>query len=123
MRQTTQRVAVDGGDLEVMVQGSGEPVVLIHGGCVADEFVPVAAEPDLEGCQPIWYHRRGYGGSAAASGPPSVGRDAADCRAVLAGLGGERACSEGGSVLRHVARGACFTSTCERQPDAATRVS
>jgi pimeloyl-ACP methyl ester carboxylesterase len=107
MQQTVERVAVDGAELKVVVQGSGEPVVLIHGSVLADEFAPLAAEPELRDYRLIRYHRLGYGGSAGAPGRASVKRDAADCRAVLAALDVEKAHvagkSYGGAVALQLA--------------------
>ena len=40
-----QRVHLNGVDLEYDVQGSGEPLVLIHGSILADAFVPLLANP------------------------------------------------------------------------------
>ena len=91
MQQTVEQVAVDEALFKVVIQGSGESVVLIHGAVLADEFAAMAAEPDLRDYQLIRYHRRGYGGSAGAPGRASVEQDAADCSAMLAALGVERA--------------------------------
>ena len=107
MQPAVQRVAVDGAELNVMVHGSGPPVVLVHGAVLADDFAPIAAEPELRDYQLIRYHRRGYAGSAGSPGPASVERDAADCRAVLTALGVERAQavghSYGGAVVLQLA--------------------
>jgi len=87
-----QRVAANGAELEVIRQGSGEPVVLIQTALLADELAPMAEQPALRrGYQLIRYHRRGYAGSSAATAPGSIERDAADCRALLAALGIARA--------------------------------
>ena len=40
-----RRVAVDGAELGVEVEGSGDPVLLIQTGLVADESLPLTAEP------------------------------------------------------------------------------
>src|SRR5918996_2043981 len=86
------KAVVDGITLEHEVSGTGEPVVLIHGALIADTFRPLLAEPALAGrYRLIAYHRRGYAGSSRASGPISVARQAADCRALLRHLGVERA--------------------------------
>jgi hypothetical protein len=54
-----RRVAVDGAALGVEVEGSGEPVLLLQTGLVADEFLPLAAEPTLrDHYRVIRYHRR-----------------------------------------------------------------
>jgi Predicted hydrolases or acyltransferases (alpha/beta hydrolase superfamily) len=102
------RVPVEGGEVEVAVRGSGEPVVLIHGGGVADEIASMAVEPTLrDHYQVISYHRRGYAGSSPLDGPASVESEAAACRAVLAALGVRRAHvvgkSYGGAVALQVA--------------------
>jgi pimeloyl-ACP methyl ester carboxylesterase len=82
------RVAANGAELEVITQGSGEPVVLIQTALVAEELAPLADQPVLHRrYQLIRYHRRGYGGSSPVPGAGSIERDAADCRALLASLG------------------------------------
>lgn len=87
-----RRVAVDGAELEVEVGGSGEPVLLIQTALVANEFLPVAAEPTLaDHYRVIRYHRRGYGRSSPVQGAGSIRRDAADAQALLAALGVARA--------------------------------
>ena len=86
------RASLDGAELEYEVSGTGEPVVFIHGAFIADTFRPLLAEPSLAGrYRLILYHRRGYAGSSRASGPVSIARQAADCRALLHHLGVERA--------------------------------
>ena len=42
-----QRVNLNGVDLEYDVQGSGEPLLLIHGSILADAFFPLLAEPRI----------------------------------------------------------------------------
>ena len=55
------RVNLDGVNLEYDVQGSGEPVLLIHGSIVADAFFPLLVEPRLTShYRVIAYHRRGW---------------------------------------------------------------
>jgi 3-oxoadipate enol-lactonase len=82
------RVIIDGITVEHEIEGRGEPVVLIHGGLIADSFGPMLAEPALAGrYQFITYHRRGYLGSSRTPGPVSIARHAADCRALLRHLG------------------------------------
>lgn len=81
---SVQLVTVDGAQLEVLECGSGEPIVFVQTALTADELLPVAQAPALEhGYHKIIYHRRGYAGSSAVSGPGSIARDAADCRALL----------------------------------------
>ena len=85
-------ISVDGAQLEVEVRGSGEPVVLIQTALLADEFVPLAQQPQLrDSFQTVLYHRRGYAGSSPVDGPGSIAHDAADCLALLGALGIERA--------------------------------
>ncbi len=83
-------IAVPGGSLEVFEHGSGEPVVFIQTALTADELLPVATEPPLDGYRRIVFHRRGYAGSSAVEGPGSIAREVADCAAVLRALGVER---------------------------------
>lgn len=86
------RAKIDGGELEFEVRGSGEPVVMLHPGIVADAFAPLLAEEVLtDRYLLINYHRRGYAGSTRPDGPMSVARQAEDCRALMRRLGVERA--------------------------------
>lgn len=85
-------VSIGEADLEVEVQGSGEPVVLIQTALTADEFMPMVSQPALhESFRVVLYHRRGYGGSSPAEGAGSIERDAKDCRELLTALDVERA--------------------------------
>lgn len=85
-------VSIGEADLEVEVQGSGEPVVLIQTALTADEFMPVASQHALhESFRVVLYHRRGYGDSSPAEGAGSIERDASDCRELLTALDVERA--------------------------------
>ena len=87
-----QRARVDGAVLEYEVIGAGEPVVLIHGACIAEAYAPLCAEPALTThYRLVRYHRRGYAGSCPVKAPFSVAQQAADCRALLRHLGIERA--------------------------------
>ena len=56
-----QRVHLDGIELEYDVVGSGEPLLLIHGGLIAAEsFAPLVAEPSIASSwRTIAYNRRG----------------------------------------------------------------
>ena len=79
------------GNVEVLDEGVGEPVVLIQTALVADELLPLARElRRLGGCMSIAYHRRGYGRSDPVTSACSVTREALDCRALLSALGLER---------------------------------
>jgi pimeloyl-ACP methyl ester carboxylesterase len=87
-----QPAHLDGVELKYHVAGSGEPVLLIHGGFIADTFVPLLAEPRIVGSyRLIAYHRRGYGGSSRATAPFTIKQQAADARALLRHLGISRA--------------------------------
>ena len=87
-----EKASLDGPELEYEVSGTREPVVFIHGAFIAAAFRPLLSEPSLAGHHRlILYHRRGYAGSSRASGPLSVARQSADCRALLRHLGMERA--------------------------------
>ena len=83
---------VDGIPLEYEVQGTGEPVLLIHGALIADAFGPLMAEPALSSrYRFVRYHRPGYLGSGRRPRPASIARLAADCRELMEVLGIERA--------------------------------
>jgi len=106
-----QRARVDGGDTEVEFElrgsASGGPVVLIHGAFLATAYAPLCVEPVLAHHKLIRYHRRGYAGSSHPSGAASLARQAADCRALLAHVGVERAHvvghSSGGAIALQLA--------------------
>ncbi len=84
-------VAVEGGQLAVDDEGSGEAVLFVAGGLIADSFAPLCAQPAVaRGRRLVRIHRRGYGRTALPAAC-SVARDAADCLAVLDALGIGRA--------------------------------
>jgi pimeloyl-ACP methyl ester carboxylesterase len=98
-----QPVHLDDVELEYDVGGSGEPLLLIHGGFIADAFFPLLAEPRIvSSYRVISYHRRGYAGSSRATAPFTIRQQAADARALLRHLGVPRAHvaghSYGGSI-------------------------
>lgn len=103
-----ERVRIDGAELEYEVQGTGEPVVLVHGSHIADAFAPLLAEPALtERYQLVMYHRRGFAGCTRAEGPLSIEQQAADCHALIQHLGVQRAhvagYSYGGPIVLQLA--------------------
>jgi pimeloyl-ACP methyl ester carboxylesterase len=88
MGATMERIAVGNVALEFDDQGSGEPVIFIHGSGPADSFLPVAMEPAVrDDYRVIRYHRRGSARSSPVQGPVAVTHQAADCRALLGALG------------------------------------
>lgn len=79
-------------DLEVSVQGHGEPVVLIQTALTADELLPLSRQPALrDDFRIVLYHRRGYGASSPVRGAGSIERDAVDCEQLLDALDVDRA--------------------------------
>ncbi|MDX1619929.1 MAG: alpha/beta hydrolase [Nitriliruptorales bacterium] len=79
-------ITTEDAQLEVLEEGSGEPVLLIQTALTADEHRPVATLLDPQRYRTIVTHRRGYAGSSPVEGPGSVARDARDCVEVLASL-------------------------------------
>ena len=86
------RAELEGVTLAYETRGSGEPVVLVHAGVLADFFVPLLGEPALvERYRLVSYHRVNYGESAHVPGPVSVAEQAGHCRALMGHLGIGRA--------------------------------
>src|SRR5438270_11018414 len=102
-----ERATLEGVELEYTVQGTGEPVLLIHAGVFADWFVPLLQEPRLAGYRLIHYHRVGYAGSSRPAGAVSIADQAAHARALLRSLGIDRAHvvghSSGGNIALQLA--------------------
>jgi pimeloyl-ACP methyl ester carboxylesterase len=89
-----ERAKINGIEIEYVVRGSGEPVVLIHGGLLADENEPIAQEPTLtDSYKIINYHRRGFSGSTHPQPKVAVSlqSQASDCLALMRYLGVDRA--------------------------------
>jgi pimeloyl-ACP methyl ester carboxylesterase len=86
---------INGENLEYTVQGSDEEeaVILIHGGMLADMYVPLISEPVLANSyRLVTYHRRGYGESSHnILDGVSIQQQAADCKELVQMLGIERA--------------------------------
>ena len=73
--------------LEYGEVGSGEPILLIHGGFI-DTFFPAPDTLSLsKKHRLISYHRRGYAESSAATAPFTIAQQAGDARALLKHLG------------------------------------
>jgi len=77
--------------LKYQIHGTGEPVLLIHGGHIADTYRPLVAEPLFAPYRKITYRRRGYADSPSHIGPFSIEDAAGDALRLLKGLGIERA--------------------------------
>ena len=86
------KARLNGVELEYEVKGSGEPVLLIGTGPIADSFLPFFSEPALAGSyRLIRYHQRGQAGSTHCAAPVSFAAHAADAAALLGHLGIRRA--------------------------------
>jgi len=82
-----RRIKVDGRSLACEERGSGDPVMLLHTGFVADSMRPLAADDRLAaGRRLILYHRRGYGESDPAAGPLTLADEVADALALMDAL-------------------------------------
>jgi 3-oxoadipate enol-lactonase len=82
----------NGVELEYEARGSGEPVLLISPGPIADGLLPFQSEAVLvEQYRLIRYHQRGQGGSTRSTEPVSFEEHAADAAALLDHLGVRRA--------------------------------
>jgi len=83
---------INGVELEYIVQGSGEPVVLIHGSIYSDSYFPLMAQPILANhYRMINYHRRGFAGSTHPDSVASIRQQAADCNEFMETLNIDRA--------------------------------
>ena len=103
-----RHATVNGTELGYREEGTGEPIVLVHGGLIADVFAPLIERLVADGrYRVVSYHRRGFGASARATGTVTVGEQAADCLALMRYLGIERAhvagYSLGGSIALQLA--------------------
>jgi pimeloyl-ACP methyl ester carboxylesterase len=86
-----ERATVNGVELEYEVRGDGEPVILFHGGLLADENTTLVREPALtDSYKVVNYHRRGFAGSEHPEGQAQISDQVADARALLAELGIDR---------------------------------
>jgi pimeloyl-ACP methyl ester carboxylesterase len=84
--------------------GSGEAVLLIPPGPLADGFLPFLSEESLAGrYRLIQYHRRGQAGSSRATPPVSYAEQAADAAGLLSHFGVSRAHVVGHSTGANVA--------------------
>lgn len=102
-----QTIAVNGGEIEYEISGTGEPLLMIHGTGIASTFALVMDDPALADFRRIRMHRRGFGGSSRTPVPFTIKDHAADARGLLEALGIEKAHvfghSFGGSVALQLA--------------------
>ena len=114
-----ERANVDGIALEYEVQGSGEPVVFIHGAHIGDTFRPLMADPALkDSFRLIRYRRRGFAGSSRADAPLPISRQAADCLALIRSFGAQPA-----HVVGHSSGGAIALQLALDAPEAVRSLS
>jgi pimeloyl-ACP methyl ester carboxylesterase len=90
--RAVDKAKLHGVELEYAEKGSGEPVILIGTGPIADSFLPFFSEMALvERYHLIRYHQRGQVGSTPGPGPVSFAEHAVDAAALLGHLGIRRA--------------------------------
>jgi pimeloyl-ACP methyl ester carboxylesterase len=98
------RARLHGVELEYQVVGSGEAVLLIPPGPLADGFLPFLSQEALaDRHRMIQYHRRGQAGSSQATPPVSYAEQAADAAGLLSHLGVSRAHVVGHSTGANIA--------------------
>jgi pimeloyl-ACP methyl ester carboxylesterase len=86
---TAHQLELPDAEIAFWETGTGEPLLLLHGGLCADWFLPVARE--LQGYRIVRTHRAGYGRSRDLTGSLSVADHARHCAEALRSLGIERA--------------------------------
>ena len=98
------RARLEGVELGYRVAGSGEAVLLIPPGPLADGFLPfLSVESLARHYRLIQYHRRGQAGSSPATPPVSYADQAADAAGLLSHLGVSRAHVVGHSTGANIA--------------------
>jgi len=111
MHRTSLNVPVAGGEIVGWVQGSGLPVLLMHGGPVGYEYLDGLAAEFLPGFAVAAYQQRGLSPSTL-SGPYDMETEADDAKAVLDALGWDRS-----YVVGHSLGGYYALQLCRRMPD------
>jgi pimeloyl-ACP methyl ester carboxylesterase len=98
------RARFDGVEVEYQVVGSGEAVLMIPPGPLADGFLPFLSQEALANrYRLIHYHRRGQVGSSEATSPVTYAEQAADAAELLSHLGVGRAHVVGHSTGANIA--------------------
>src|SRR4051794_11997230 len=115
-----QHAHVNGVTLEYETHGNGDPVVLLHGGLLAQENEPLARAEGLTGHhQVVNYHRRGFAGSSRNPDVPvSIAEQAADCLALMEHLGLSSA-----HLVGHSLGGAIALQAALDRPDAVSSLT
>lgn len=99
-----EKAHVNGVELQYEVEGTGEPVLLISTGPIADSFLPFLFEKALvERYRLIRYHQRQITDSTTSSTPVSFTEHADDATALLSHLGIRRAHVAGHSTGADIA--------------------
>ena len=99
-----ERTKLSGVTLEYEVKGSGEPVLLISTGPIADSFLPLLSEKVLvERYRLIRYRQRRVADSTNGPAPVSFAEHAADAAELLGHLGVRRAHVAGHSTGADIA--------------------
>ena len=98
-----EKVNVNGMELEYEVKGSGEPVLLISTGPIADSPLPLFPEKALTSYRLIRYRQRGLACSSNGAAPVSFAEHAADASSLLGHLGVRRAHLAGHSTGAEIA--------------------
>ena len=114
LRAQSGVVEVNGVVLPYEVQGSGPPLVLIHGWAVNRAFWDLDVERLARQHTVIRYDRRGFG---AATGKPDATADAADLKALLERLGYAKV-----HVMGHSAGAAVALTFAVRYPEMVDRL-
>jgi pimeloyl-ACP methyl ester carboxylesterase len=86
-----ETIKVNEVNLAYGIAGEGEPILLIHGGVLADSFAGMLKQVSLKDFQTIHYHRRGHGLSGDFNGQTDYKQQAADALALLNHAGINRA--------------------------------
>jgi|SRR5579872_5369386 len=101
------RIAVDDAVIDVVSEGSGDPIVLIHGFPVTRDVWDAQAARLASRMRVIRPDLRGMGRSSVPDGPYLMETLAGDVAAVLDALGIDRACIVGHSLGGYVAMAFC----------------